>query len=299
MQWLNYHHLLYFWTVARAGSIADAAPELRLAQATISEQLKQLEAQLGEPLFRRVGRKRELTPMGHVVFRYAEEIFALGRELQDTVAGRPTGRPARLAVGVVNAVPKLVVRTLLQPALAMTPAPRLIVHEDHPARLLADLSMHALDMLITDAPVAPSVRERTSSHLLGETEVVFFAGRALAKRLKRGFPGSLDGAPVLLPSAPSQLRRALDGQFAALGLRPDIIAEFDDSALMQVFGAEGKAALPAPAVIAKSLENELGLVPIGQVSGVTERFYAVLGDRKLEHPAVVAIREAARTELFR
>lgn len=299
MEWLNYHHLLYFWTVAKAGSIAKAAPELRLAQATVSEQLKQLEAQLGEPLFRRVGRRRELTPMGHVVFRYAEEIFALGRELQDTVAGRPTGRPARLAVGVVNAVPKLVVRTLLAPAFAMSPPPRVVVHEEHPARLLADLSMHALDLVITDAPVAPASAGRTFNHLLGETEVVFFAGRAQAESLRKGFPRSLDGAPVLLPSEPSQLRRALDQQFAALDIRPRVVAEFDDSALMQVFGADGLGALPAPAVIAESLERQMGLVPVGVMPDVRERFYAVSIERKLEHPAVVAICETARTQVFR
>lgn len=295
MDWLNYHHLLYFWTVAKAGSIADAAPELRLAQATISEQLKQL----GEPLFRRVGRQRQLTATGHVVFRYADEIFSLGRELVDTVAGRPTGRPPRLAVGVVNAVPKLVVRTLLNPAFAMDPPPRLAIQEDSAERLLAALSMHALDMLITDAPVPPGASVRAFNHLLGDTSVMFFAEPALAGRLREGFPRSLDGAPTLLPSDLSQLRRALGQQFASLKIQPRVVAEFDDSALMQVFGADGRGAFPAPAVIAQSLERQYGVVPVGEFPGVRERFYAVSIERKLANPAVVSICETARAEVFR
>lgn len=299
MDWLNYHHLLYFWTVAREGSIAKAAPRLRLAQATISEQLKQLEAQLGEPLFRKVGRQRQLTPTGHVVFRYADEIFTLGRELVDTVKGRPTGRPARLAVGVVNAVPKLVVRTLLAPAFAMQPAPRLIVQEDRPERLLADLSMHALDIVITDAPVPPGASVRAFNHLLGDTGVVFFAEPKLAARLKSDFPRSLHEAPMLLPADPSQLRRALDQRFAALKIQPRLVAELEDSALMQVLGADGRGVFPAPAVIADHLQQQYGVRVVGELPEVRERFYAVSIERKLENPSVVAICEAARTEVFR
>lgn len=299
MDWLNYHHLLYFWTVAKEGSIAQAAPRMRLAQATISEQLKQLELQLGEPLFRKVGRQRELTPIGHVVFRYADEIFALGRELVDTVKGRPTGRPPRLAVGVVNAVPKLVVRTLLEPAFAMQPTPRIVVREDRPERLLADLSMHALDLVITDAPVPPGAPVRAFNHLLGDTAVVFFAAPNLAAKLKPGFPRSLHEAPLLLPSEPSQLRRAVDERLAKLKIEPLVVAELEDSALMQVFGGDGRGAFPAPAVIGEHLRRQYGVRPIGELSGVRERFYAVSVERKLENPSVAAICETARTQIFR
>lgn len=299
MAWLNYHHLLYFWTVAREGGIAKAAPKLRLAQATISEQIKQLEGALGEPLFRRVGRELQLTPTGHVVFRYADEIFALGRELVDTVEGRPTGRPPRLAVGVVNAVPKLVVRTLLEPAFAMEPAPQLIVQEDRPERLLAELSMHALDMVITDAPVSPSASVRAFNHLLGDTSVTFFAAPKLAAKLRKGFPQSLDGAPMLLPADPSQLRRALDQRFAALKIKPRVVAELEDSALMQVFGEDGRGVFPAPAVIADHVQRQFDLRPVGELPEVRERFYAVSVERKLQNPSVVAICEAARTRVFR
>lgn len=298
MDWLNYHHLLYFWTVAKEGGIAKAAPKLHLAHPTISGQIHQLEDRLGEKLFRRVGRRLELTEMGHVVFRYADEIFSLGRELVDTVKGRPTGKAPRLAVGVADVVPKLVVRSLLEPALHLDPAPRLVVHEGAPDRLLAELSMHALDLVITDAPVPPGANVRAFNHMLGETGISLFAAPKLAGLLRKGFPRSLDGAPVLLPTEGSHVRRAMDQVFEKLAVRPRIVAELEDSALMKVLGEDGLGVFPAPTVIREKLQSQHAVESIGELPDVRERYYAVSIERKLQHPAVVAICETARNKLF-
>jgi LysR family transcriptional activator of nhaA len=203
MAWLNYHHLLYFWTVAREGSIARATRALHLTQPTISAQIRTLEESLGEKLFVRSGRRLVLTEVGQVVFQYAEEIFGLGRELQDVLAGRPTGRPAKLTVGIAEQVPKLLSHRLLAPVLALPDPVQLVCREDKVERLFTDLSTHALDLVITDTPLTNQVKVKAFNHLLGKTGVTIFGVAALAKKYRRGFPGSLAGAPFLLPRAPA------------------------------------------------------------------------------------------------
>lgn len=298
MEWLNYHHLLYFWVVAREGGLVPAGKVLRLSHPTLSAQIHALEDRLGEKLFTKVGRRLALTEMGRVVYRYADEIFTLGRELVDTVKGRASGQPLRLDVGVVDVVPKLVVRRLLQPALGLPEPVRLVCHEDSFEKLLADLALHSLDIVISDAPVPPGSSVRAFNHLLGETSVSFFGTRRLANAYGRDFPASLDGAPMLLPLENLTLRRSLNRWFDRHAIKPHVVAEFEDSALMKVFGADGVGIFPAPKVMEKEVMAQYGVQMIGHVDEVRERFYAVSVERRLKNPAVVAISEAAREELF-
>jgi LysR family transcriptional activator of nhaA len=298
MEWLNYHHLLYFWVMAREGSLARASAELRLAPSTVSGQIRSLEETLGEQLFAKSGRRLVLTETGHVVFRYAEEIFTLGRELQDAVKGRPVARPLKLVVGIADVVPKLVALRLLEPALKLSEPVHLVCREDRPEPLLAELAVHNLDLVISDTPVGPSIRIRAFSHLLGECGVVFFATKELAAAHRRKFPKSLDGAPMLLPTENTTLRRSLDQWFAARGVRPKLVGEFEDAALLKVFGQTGLGIFPATSVIADEVQRQYQVRPVGRTDEIRERFYAVSIERKLKHPAVVAISQEARQKLF-
>jgi LysR family transcriptional regulator, transcriptional activator of nhaA len=298
MEWLNYHHLLYFWLVAKTGSVTDASEQLRLSQSTVSTQLRALETALDEKLFRREGRRLVLTDVGRVVFGYAEEIFALGRELLDTVKDRPTGRPLRLNVGVADVLPKLVAHRLIAPALALDVPVRLVCTEGKPPDLLAELALHRLDVVLSDTPADPGVAVRVFTHLLGECDVVLVAAPDLAGRYRRGFPGSLEGAPLLVPAVGTMLRRSLDQWLEAESLRPHVIGEFEDGALMQAFGREGVGIFPVPSVVEADVRRQAGVRLVGRLPVVRERFYAISAERRLKHPAVVAISSAARTELF-
>lgn len=298
MEWLNYHHLHYFWVVAREGSLGAAGKVLRLSHPTLSAQIHTLEDRLGEKLFTKVGRRLVLTETGQVVFRYADEIFALGREMLDTVGGRPAGQALRLNVGVADAVPKLVVRRLLQPALGLPEPVRLVCYEDSFGKLLADLALHSLDIVISDAPVPPGSTIRVFHHLLGETGISFFGTADLLRACKSGFPGCLDGAPMLLPLASLTLRRALDPWFERNGIRPHVVAEFEDGALLSVFGADGVGIFPAPSIIEDEVIRQYGVQLLGRTDEVKERFYAISAERRLKNPAAVAISDAARHEMF-
>lgn len=298
MDWLNYHHLRYFWTVAREGSLVAAGKVLRLSHPTLSAQIHALEDQLGEKLFVRVGRRLALTEMGRVVYRYAEEIFSLGRDMVDTVKGRASGQPLRLDVGIADAVPKLIVRRLLQPALSLPEPVRLVCYEDAYEKLLADLALHTLDIVISDAPVPPGSSVRAFNHLLGETGVSLFGTKSLASTYRRGFPKSLDGAPLLLPLENLTLRRSLNQWFDRHDIKPRVVAEFEDSALLKVFGADGVGIFPAPTVMESDVSRQYGVQVLGRAPEVRERFYAISVERKLKNPAVVAISDAARHEIF-
>ncbi len=296
MEWLNYHHLFYFWVAAREGSITRAATELRLAQPTVSAQIRMLEDALGERLFHREGRRLVLTDVGQLARRYADEIFTLGREFRDAVRGRPTGRPLRFAVGLANAVPKLVGYRLLKPALG--PGVHLVCVEDTRDRLFAELALHNLDLVLSDLPLDPSAQIRAFNHVLGECDVGIFASPRLAKRLRRGFPRSLDGAPFMLPREHGPLRRGLERWFETVEVRPAIVGEVDDSALIKVLGQGGVGLFAAPSVIHREICRQYDVVRVGRVPAVRERFYAISAERRLKHPAVIAITESARRELF-
>lgn len=298
MEWVNYHHLLYFWVVAREGGLVPAGKILRLTHSTLSAQVHSLEDQLGEKLFIKVGRKLTLTEAGRVVFRYADEIFSLGREMVDTVKGRSNGQPLRLNVGIVDVVPKLVVRRLLQPALALPEPVRLVCYEHPYEKLLADLALHTLDIVISDSPVHSGSSVRAFNHLLGETGVSFFGTKSLVSAHKRGFPGSLSNAPVLLPLENSTLRRSLNQWFDRNDIKPHVVAEFEDSALLKVFGADGLGVFVSPTVVEDEVIAQYGVQVLGRAAEVRERFYAISVERRLKNPAVVAISDAARHELF-
>ncbi|MBK8012186.1 MAG: transcriptional activator NhaR [Deltaproteobacteria bacterium] len=298
MDWINYHHLLYFWMVAREGGLVPAGKILRLSHSTLSAQIHALEERLGEPLFAKHGRKLALTDTGRVVYRYADEIFTLGREMLETVKGRSSGQPLRVNVGIVDVVPKVVVRRLLAPALELDEPVRLVCTEGSYEKLLASLGLHMLDIVIADSPVPPGSAVRAYNHLLGETEIAVFAHRGLARPLRRHFPQSLDQAPVLLPIDGAPLRRALNLWFERHRIHPKIVAEFEDSALLKVFGADGLGVFFGPAIMAEEVVKQYGVEVVGHAPDVHERFYAVSAERRLKHPAVVAICETAKDVLF-
>lgn len=299
MEWLNYHHLFYFWNVVRAGSIHEASEQLRISPPAISAQLKLLEEQLGDKLLTRSGRRLVLTEMGRTVFSFAEDIFTLGRELIDVVKNRPIGRPLRLDVGVVDVMPKVVVQTLLEPALHLRETVRIVCREATSDQLLGRLATHELDVVLSDSPVDPSLKIRAYSHLLGECGVIFVAGKKTAARYRRKFPQSLNGAPMFLPTDNTAFRRNLDFWFESNQIRPVVVGEFEDYALLRAFGETGAGVFPLPSVVEAQLRKQKGLSTVGVTSEVRTQFYAISADRKLQHPAVVAIRNAARTELFK
>jgi LysR family transcriptional regulator, transcriptional activator of nhaA len=294
VEWLNYHHLLYFWMVAKEGTVAGASRSLRLAQSTVSGQIRMLEASLGEPLLRKKGRHLEMTEMGQVVFAHAEEIFRTGRELLQAVKGRPTGRPLRLAVGVADVVPKLVAYRILEPALRLGTPIHLRCEEGKPEALLAQLATHSLDLVLTDQPVPSSMPVRAFSHLLSAGGVSFFASASLRERLAGPFPGCLDGQPMLVPTTGSHLRGALERFFLQHGIAPRIVAEFEDTALLKAFGERGEGVFAGPTVIEGEIQRHYQVAALGRADEIEEKFYAVTIERRISHPAVVAIETAAR-----
>jgi LysR family transcriptional activator of nhaA len=294
VEWLNYHHLLYFYTVAREGSLSKASKVLRLAQPTLSGQIRKLEESLDEKLFVRKGRNLVLTDVGRMAYGYADEIFSLGREMMDALRGRPTKRPARLLVGIADVVPKLLCHRLLQTALELDDPVQLVLHEGKTNDLLAALAVQEYDMVLTDAPLGPPVRVKAFNHLLGGCGIGFFAEPGLARRHRRGFPKSLDGAPMLLPTPNTALRQSLDTWFESLDVRPTVTAEIEDTALMKVFGQHGLGIVAAPIVVADEIRRVHGMHLAGRTEEVREHFYAITVERRITHPAVAAIADAAR-----
>lgn len=298
MRHLNYNHLLYFWTVAREGSITKATQSLHLTPQTISGQLKLLEEAVGEPLFNRVGRGLVMTETGHMVYQYADEIFTLGAELASRMK---TGRvvvPAALAVGVVNSIPKLIASRILQPVLQSDIPVRLVCREGGLENLLSELAVHQLDIVLSDRPIPSGLSVKAFSHALGASDIAFFAKKGTTRQYQGNFPQSLDRAPVLLPTPDNPIRRALDDWFDRENISPTLIAEFEDSALMKVFGEAGNGIFPAPAAISDEVERMYQCRRIGPAIDVQERYYAISPERKLKHPAVVNIIEHARSQLL-
>ena len=295
--WLNYHHLLYFWMVAREGSMAAAGERLHLAQPTLSTQIKQLEKSLGVQLFEKIGRKLVLTESGRTVYRYADEIFELGREMTDVLRGLPAEGTLRLAVGVPDVLPKLVVYRLLKPALQLGEEVGLEIREGKFDPLMSDLASHRLDVVLAETPLQPHSHIRAFNHDLGECGMTCFGTRELADRYRSGFPDSLHGAPMLLPTQNTATRRALEFWFDQVDIRPNVRHEFEDSALMKVFGQGGAGIFPAPAAIEMEVCRQYGVLVVGHLKEVRDRFFAISVERRLKHPAVLAICQAARKEL--
>jgi len=296
MEWLNYHHLFYFWVVAREGSIAKACDELRLAQPTISGQLRMLEEDLGEKLFKRMGRGLILTEVGLIVYRYAEEIFLLGKEIKEVVKGGQTERSPRMVVGITEVLPKLVAYRLLEPALQSDPI-QLICWEGKLENLLADLAIHRLDIVLADAPLPPMLGIRAYSHELIDCGVSLMAPPQMAKKYRRRFPQSIRGEPFLLPTDNTVLRRSLENWFGAHDIHPKVVGEFEDSALLKAFGQAGCGIFAIPTLIEAEVQRQYRVSLIGQVPTIRERFYAISIERKIKHPAVRAISEAAQEVL--
>lgn len=290
---INYKHLHYFWVVAKAGSIARASEQLHLTPQTISGQLSLFEEIQGEALFEKSGRNLVLTEAGRLVLSYAEDIFSLGQELEEVLHHRPTERTVQLRVGVSDSVAKTVAYRLLEPALSLPQTLRINCREGKLDQLLAELATHKLDVVITDAPMPATVNVRGFNHLLGECHVSFFATSSLAAQYNAPFPACLDGAPFLLPGEDAALRSKLMHWFQAHQLHPRIAGEFDDSALMSAFGRAGAGFFAAPSVIADNVMRQYDVQVVGDTSEIREQFYAISVQRKLTHPAVLAISDAA------
>jgi LysR family transcriptional regulator, transcriptional activator of nhaA len=296
MQHLNYKHLHYFWVIARSGGVAKAGERLHITPQAISGQMRQLEDAVGQPLFRRAGRKLELTDVGHLVMEYAERLFTVGEELKDALRGRlgaaGSGVPS-FRVGVTGSVVKVVASRLIAPALMLDPPPRLDCREGRLNDLLALLSVQQLDLVISDRPLSHALNVRGYNHLLSEGSVSFLATASLGRRCARGFPQSLDGAPMLLPGGDSAMRPQLLRWFDNLRVRPHVVGDFDDTAVMKAFGQSGAGIFPMPTMVAAETAAQYRVQVVGVSDEVKHQIYGISGERRLSNPAVVAISEAA------
>lgn len=297
MQRLNYDHLLYFWTVVKEGSVAAACKSLLLAQPTISGQLRVLERALGHKLLERRGRGLVPTEMGRTIFRYADDIFSIGSELMDAVRGRNPDDRLRLRVGVADVLPKLVVYRMLLPVLSLPENVRVVCYEGKHPELIARLAVHDLDVVLGDTPVAPYAGVAAYNHRLGESSLMVFGTANLARKFRRGFPNSLDGAPFLLSTPNTAVRRSLDHWFESERLRPRVAGEFEDSALLKVFGQSGVGLFAAPGLIETEIKMQYNVMVVGRLPKVKEQFYAASMERKIKHPAVAVLTNVARAGL--
>lgn len=295
---MNYKQLYYFWNVARAGSITRAAERLHLTPQTISGQLGELEDQLGTQLFRRVGRRLELTAAGRLAQSQAEEIFQIGQELEQALRHGVGSNEQLFRVGVADAVPKSIAYQLLSPALALEQPMRLICQEDTLERLFAELAIHKLDLVISDQPLPSELGVKGYNHALGRSSIGFYGVPALAARYRPGFPQSLTQAPMLLPGEKAAMQSSLAGWFQALGLHPHVVARFDDSALMKAFGRAGTGIFPAPSVLRDEILAQHGAEEIGVSSEIVVHYYAISVERRITHPAVLAVSRAAKHAVF-
>lgn len=296
---LNLKHLHYFLAVAKSGGVNRAAERLHLTPQTLSGQISQLEDRLGTPLFQREGRRMVLTETGKLALSYAEEIFQVSAELEARLRGGPEERVKPFRVGIADVVPKFIAHQLLVPVLSLPEPIRLFCREDRLERLLADLAIHRLDMVLADRPMPPGMDVKGYNHLLGECDVAFFATENLAASLRGEFPACLDGAPMLLPGEDSALRAPLVRWLERQGVTPRVVAEFDDSALMKAFGQSGSGVFPSPVAMTAEVEAHYGVIQIGKTAAMRERYFAITAERRLKHPAVVAISDSARRDVFR
>ena len=293
MDWLNYHHLLNFWLVAREGSVHGASEVLHVTPASVSIQVGKLEKSLGVKLLKKQGRGVALTEMGQQIAEYAQDIFATGQELIELVRGSPVGRPLALRVGVSAVMPKMLAFELLRPALELEQSTRLVCVEGPMSELISSLAVHKLDVVLSDTLLDPLFKFQVHSHRLGESDVVIVGSSRLAKKYRRNFPQSLNGAPFLLPTAQSVLRRRMDQWFSEKEITPVVQAEFDDSAMLKIAGQKGLGLFAVAAVVEDEIKEIYGISGVGHVEGVTEQYFATSAVRKITHPGVIAIRDHA------
>lgn len=297
VEWLNYHHLFYFWRIAREGGLSRAAESLRVSHSTLSAQLRSLEVALGGALFERTGRQLALTPLGEKVASYADDIFRLGTELVEAAKGQVTERRIVLRAGIVGSLPKTVAYRLLRPALDMNGAHTLFTRQDDLATLVSELAGGRLHLVLSDAPPPDVDTTKVFAHSLGSSGILFYASQKIASAHRSGFPGSLEGAPLLLPSSSSAVRRQIDRWFVDNDVRPRIVGEFDDAGLMRAMGVHGHGIFPVRAALRAEVEEGGNVAKVGEIGGVSEQYYVLSTERRIRHPAVSAIIERARAHL--
>lgn len=295
---LNYHHLRLFWAVAHEGNLTRASAKLGLTPQTVSSQIRMLEEALGEALFERIGRRLEITDVGQVALGFADEIFASGQEFLETLRGQTASGPISVVIGVASVLPKLIVHHLIAPALQLEQEVKVVCRQGDPEYLLSELSEHKLDLVLSDTPIPERANVRAYNHLLGECGITFMAQKCLAKKLRRGFPRTLDGAPILLPTTNARVRSALNAWFSSLGITPQIRGEFEDSGLLKAFGQATPCCFPVPLVVADEVAEQYQVERVASTNAVTEQFFAISVERRVRSPAVAAICEAARSDLF-
>ena len=298
VEWLNFHHLRYFWTVARKGGVRKAADELHVSQPSISAQLRLLEDSLGEKLFKRSGRNLVLTEMGQLVLTYADEIFSAGRELMSAVKQRPGGRLLRLNVGMTDSISKLMGFEFLKPVIRFSEPVHVVCRMAAIEVLVNQLQAHRLDIVLADGPASSSLKAKTFNHRLGRSGVTFCAVPAIAKKLRRNFPQSLNGATALLPTENMGIRAVLETWFDTKGIHPRLLGEYEDSALMVFCATAGRGFTVVPTVVAREVLKHWGLRVIANVDECGTEFYAITAERRVKNPAALAITEHAYSELF-
>lgn len=299
MEYLNYHHLRYFWAVAKEGGLTKAAAKLHVSQPTISAQIQALEGALGAKLFRHSGRNLALTETGQHVLGFAEEIFSLGQDLLNSVKQRPTARPLRLYLGVADALPKPVACRIIEPVFRLAQPVQISCWETRLSDMLVELTAYRMDVILADEPASSGVTPNVFNHFLGESDVTFCAVPAVAAKLRRSFPKSLNGAPALLPMSNSGLRRSLEKWFHATGVRPRLVGEFEDPALVTTLALQGLGFMSVPSIVAQEAVRSYGFRLIGRTRECQQQFYAITAERKLTHPAVLAITSGAPGRLHR
>jgi len=296
---MNFKHLRYFWTTAKAGGIMRAGEQLNTTPQTLSGQIKQLEEWLGHDLFRKRGRGLELTSEGRVALGYAEQIFALGDELEKSIRlARGQSRPITFRVGVADSVAKSVAYHLLEPAMGLAEQVHMTCHEGKFPELVAQLSLNRLDLVLADEPVSKKIGVKAFNHGLGTSSMSFFCAQALRSQLQGPFPKCLHGAPMLIQGPMSSVRQQLDHWFNKHQLQPRLVGEFDDSALMNAFGREGRGVFTSPTVLEEETQAQFGVEVIGRSTELVEEFFAISVERRISHPCVAAITKAARSDLF-
>ncbi len=298
MSWLNYTHLRCFWATVREGSVSAASRALYVSQPTVSSHLKSLETAVGEPLLERGRRGVSLTSLGRTVFRYADEIFRITTELEGAVRGDAPRVTQTLRLGVADVMPKAVAHHIIEPVFGLEAQPRVLCVEGKPVELLARLAREELDAVLTDTPVDASLPVNAFNHLLGESRVSIFGPKGDATRMRRGFPESMDGAPFLLPASSTALRRELDRWFRKMRIHPDVVAEFEDMALLKAFARDGLGLFALPSVVEADVLRQCDARVVGHVDEVRERFYVITLERRVQNNAVAAIVGSARTALF-
>lgn len=298
MEWLNYHHLYYFWLTVKTGTIAAAAESLHLARPTVAAQIKDLENSVGQKLFEKQGRGLVLTDFGKEVHQYAEDIFAIGHELHEFIKTGNRGNRKRFVIGLPDVVPKHIAFELLTPALHAKDRSRIICLEGKFSQLLADLAFHKLDLIISDSPAPPTLEFKVYNHKLGECGMSILAAPALSKKFRKGFPKSLTDAPILLPTERTAVRRSLDIWMNENEIFPDIVAEFEDSALLKVFGQAGEGIFPVPTAIENTIKKQFGVHLVGRIPEILNKFYAISAEKRVQHEATTLVVNQARNNLF-